>query len=343
MSFNVETALETLGHAAAQRKVDERLTRRLSDVHELLGRDLHRIEEGLHGALASGPSPGRDAASHLVRLGGKRVRPMALLLSTACFGPIAESARQLATVAELLHSATLLHDDVVDDGMERRGAVTARRIWGNAVSVLAGDFVLVRSLELTAQHAPELMPSLIAMLRQLIEGEILQLRGRTELDVTESTYRQILRDKTASLFRWSTQTGAVLGGAAAHEREHLACFGEHLGLAFQLVDDVLDYSGEHSGKTLLSDLAEGKLTLPLVLTVADRPDLVTLLQRIHAGDQEPVEFVGRQVLASGACEVVRGLARQHTDLAVQELAGIGESPARNLLTEVARQLAARVA
>jgi len=101
VSFNVETALETLGHAAAQRKVDERLTRRLSDVHELLGRDLHRIEEGLHDALASGPSPGRDAASHLVRLGGKRVRPMALLLSTACFGPIAEPARQLATVAEM--------------------------------------------------------------------------------------------------------------------------------------------------------------------------------------------------------------------------------------------------
>lgn len=343
MSFTVESAIETLGQAALARQADERFAERLGDVRDLLCEDLATIERGLEQALESGLSPGRDAAQHLIRLGGKRVRPMALLLSAACFGGISPAARQLALVAELLHSATLLHDDVVDDGMERRGAVTARRLWGNAVSVLGGDFVLVRSLELTSQHAPELMPSLVATLRQLIDGEIRQLRGRTQLDVSETTYQLILRDKTASLFRWSAQTGAALGGASAEACDRLARFGEHLGIAFQLVDDVLDYSGQQTGKTLLADLAEGKLTLPLVLAVAARPELAKSLERIHAGDRAPVESVGEQVVQSGVCEIVRQRAREHTDLALQALAPIPGSAAKGLLGDVAQQLAARVA
>lgn len=343
MSFTVESAIETLGQAALARNADERFAQRLGDVRKLLSHDLEGIERGLEQALESGLAPGRDAAQHLIRLGGKRVRPMALLLSAACFGGISPAARQLALVAELLHSATLLHDDVVDEGMERRGAVTARHLWGNAVSVLGGDFVLVRSLELTSLHAPELMPSLVATLRQLIDGEIRQLRGRTQLDVSEATYQLILRDKTASLFRWSTQTGAALGGAPAETCERLGRFGEHLGVAFQLVDDVLDYSGQQTGKTLLADLAEGKLTLPLVLAVAARPELAKSLERIHAGDRAPVEYVGEQVVQSGVCEIVRQRAREHTDLAIQALAPIPGSAAKGLLGEVARQLAARVA
>jgi len=343
VSFTVESAIETLGQAALARQADERFAERLSDVRDLLSDDLQAIERGLDQALESGLSPGRDAAQHLIRLGGKRVRPMALLLSAACFGGISPAARQLALVAELLHSATLLHDDVVDEGMERRGAVTARRLWGNAVSVLGGDFVLVRSLELTSTHAPALMPSLVATLRQLIDGEIRQLRGRTQLDVSETTYQLILRDKTASLFRWSTQTGATLGGAAPEACDRLARFGEHLGMAFQLVDDVLDYSGQQTGKTLLADLAEGKLTLPLVLAVAARPQLAKSLERIHGGDREPVEYVGEQVIQSGVCDVVRQRAREHTNLAVQALQAIPDSPAKRLLVEVAHQLAARVA
>lgn len=343
MSFTVESAIETLGQAALARQADERFAERLNDVRDLLSDDLVTIERGLDQALESGLTPGRDAAQHLIRLGGKRVRPMALLLSAACFGGISPAARQLALVAELLHSATLLHDDVVDEGMERRGAVTARRLWGNAVSVLGGDFVLVRSLELTSTHAPELMPSLVGTLRQLIDGEIRQLRGRTQLDVSETTYQLILRDKTASLFRWSTQTGATLGGAPPEACERLARFGEHLGMAFQLVDDVLDYSGQQTGKTLLADLAEGKLTLPLVLAVAARPQLAKSLERIHGGDREPVEYVGEQVVQSGVCEVVRQRAREHTNLAVQALQAIPDSAAKGLLVEVAHQLAARIA
>lgn len=343
MSFTVESAIETLGQAAQQRRADERFAERLRDVRELLGHDLAAIEQALHSALASGLTPGRDAALHLIGLGGKRVRPMALLLSAACFGKVTDCVRQLALVAELLHSATLLHDDVVDEGMERRGAVTARRLWGNAVSVLGGDFVLVRSLELTSEHAPQVMPSLVQTLRQLIDGEIRQLRGRTKLDVTEETYERILRDKTASLFRWATHTGATLAGATSTDCDRLGRFGEHLGIAFQLVDDVLDYAGEKTGKTLLADLAEGKLTLPLVLTVAQEPELARALQKIHEGDRSLVDHVGKCVVEGGACDIVRTRARRHTDLAIEELSSIPPSPARELLVEVAHQLAARVA
>jgi octaprenyl-diphosphate synthase len=242
-----------------------------------------------------------------------------------------------------VHSATLLHDDVIDEGMERRGAPTARLSWGNGVSVLAGDLLLVNALDRTAQHAPAVMPDLISTLRRLVEGEIVQLRGRSELDVTEATYERILRDKTASLFSWATRIGARVAGASLADQERLAGFGERLGIAFQLVDDVLDYSGEQTGKSILADLREGKLTLPLVLAVARRPELAHALRRIHAGDREPVQFVSQAVIETGACEEVRRRAGQYTQTAVEALSSVVPGPARVLLENVAEELARRAA
>jgi len=249
----------------------------------------------------------------------------------------------MALVSELVHSATLLHDDVVDEGMERRGVPTSRLAWGNAISVLGGDLLLVHALQRTQQHCPEIMPDLITTLRRLVDGEIVQLRGRSELDVSETTYERILRDKTASLFAWSTRTGARLAGASLEDQERLAGFGERLGIAFQLVDDVLDYSGSNTGKTLLTDLREGKLTLPLVLAVARMPELVQPLQRIYAGDGESVTLVSRAVVESGACDEVRRRASDHTRSAVEALRTVQPGPARVLLESVAQQLAARAA
>jgi octaprenyl-diphosphate synthase len=243
----------------------------------------------------------------------------------------------------LVHSATLLHDDVVDEGMERRGVSTSRLVWGNAISVLGGDLLLTHALQRTQQHAPEIMPDLITTLRRLVDGEIVQLRGRSELDVSEATYERILRDKTASLFAWSTRTGARLAGASLDDQERLAGFGERLGIAFQLVDDLLDYSGANTGKTLLTDLREGKLTLPLVLAVARMPELVQPLKRIYAGDGESVTLVSRAVVESGACEEVRRRAEGHTRSAVEALSSVRPGPARVLLESVAQQLAARAA
>jgi len=336
-------AADILGRAAESQGADARVTQRIATVQDILQDDLSWIEAALASAVDEGETPATLAARHLVTRGGKRVRPIALLLSAACFGRITPAARELALVAELVHSATLLHDDVVDEGMERRGVSTSRLAWGNAVSVLGGDLLLVHALARTQTHAPAVMPDLIATLRRLVDGEIIQLRGRSELDVSEATYNRILRDKTASLFAWSTRTGARLAGASLEDQERLAGFGERLGIAFQLVDDVLDYSGAETGKTLLSDLREGKLTLPLVLAVARMPELVQPLKRIHAGDREPVTLVSRAVVESGACEEVRRRASDHTRSAVEALSAVRPGPARVLLETVAQQLAARAA
>jgi octaprenyl-diphosphate synthase len=332
MPLPLTSALGILDTAAFSRKADDRLRRRLEDAQALLAGDVTWLERELLASAGAGPMPGSGAARHLVSLGGKRVRPLTLLLSAACFGEVPPCARELAVVAELVHSATLLHDDVVDEGQARRGAPAARAIYGNAVSVLAGDLLLVNALERTQRHAPDMLGGLIETLRWLVEGEIVQLRGRTELDVTEETYEHILRSKTASLFAWSARTGACVAGATASEQQSLSSFGEQLGIAFQLVDDALDYSGASTGKTLLVDLA-----------VARKPELIEPLRRIHAGDQEPVEAVSREVLASGACEETRRRANHHTERAVAALRQIAPSPAAAVLEQAARELARRVA
>ena len=337
-----EDATAALADTARLKAQGERPERRLSELQALFSEDLQWVERGLASAAESGPRPATDAARHLLTRGGKRVRPLSLLLSAACFGGIDDKARELAVVAELVHNATLLHDDVIDDGTERRGAEAARILWGNGVSVLAGDLLLVNALDRTSRVAPEIMPELIATLRRLVEGEILQLRGRVELDVSEATYERILRNKTASLFAWSARTGARVAGADARSELAVARFGEELGVAFQLVDDVLDYTGEGAGKTLFADLRDGKLTLPLVLAVAKDPDLSAPLARIFAGDRDPVASVSRAVVESGACGEVRRRAYEHTKKAVAALDAVSSSPARALLTGVAEALAARV-
>jgi octaprenyl-diphosphate synthase len=266
---------------------------------------------------------------------------MALLLASACFGEVPEASRHLAVCVELIHSATLLHDDVIDEGTERRGRESARMVWGNAVSVLSGDLLLTHALLTAQREAPALMPGLLNMLRRLVEGEIVQLRGRSELEVSEAVYAAILRDKTAALFRFSTGAGAQLAGASQRWQALLGEFGESIGMAFQLVDDLLDYSGEDTGKTMFADLRQGKLTLPLVLAVQDHPNLLEHLRTIRAGDQSQVAALRQSVIASGACQRVGARALGHTTRATEYLDQLPASPARTLLRAVAQQLAER--
>lgn len=339
----VAGSLEAFRTAAGVVPTDPRVVERLVEVQALLGDDLEWIEASLATTCAHGVRPATQAAKHLVSRGGKRVRPLTALLAAGCFGPIPSAARSLAMVAELVHSATLLHDDVADEGTERRGVRTARLLYGNAVSVLAGDLLLVHALERTLMDAPDALPDLLGTLRQLVDGEVIQLRGRTELDVRESTYERVLRGKTASLFAWAARAGARATQASSDDIERLGIFGEHLGIAFQLVDDVLDYDGASTGKTSLADLREGKLTLPLVLAVEAQPELLQSVRRIHAGDLEPVQFLGRKVATCGACDVVRERAVAVTERAVEILSPIQDTRAKELLVDVARELAARVA
>jgi octaprenyl-diphosphate synthase len=341
MTQTTDAALGSLVKSASTHAADLSLDERLAEAQALLRDDLAWVEEALRESAAQGPAPAVNAARHLVEMGGKRVRPMALLLASACFGPVPEASRHLAVCVELVHSATLLHDDVIDEGTERRGREAARMVWGNAVSVLSGDLLLTHALLTAQRQAPALMPGFLTMLRHLVEGEIVQLRGRSELEVSEAVYGAILRDKTAALFRFATSAGAELAGASPRWQTVLGDCGENIGMAFQLVDDLLDYAGEDTGKTMFADLRQGKLTLPLVLAVQENPALLDQLRRIREGDQSLVASLRQSVVATGACQKVGARALGHTARATEYLDQLHPSPARSLLRAVAQQLAER--
>lgn len=343
MTLPVQAGITALGASEDARRAGGPLQDRLGEVQTLLAGDLASVEEELRQAAEQGRPSGTDAARHLVTRGGKRIRPMALLTSAACFGPIDDAIRQAAVVVELVHSATLLHDDVIDEGDTRRGAPAPRRLWGNAVSVLAGDLLLVNALERTADRCPSVLARLLRTLRQLVDGEIVQLRGRTSLDVTEATYQQILEDKTASLFGWATWAGARLAGADATQQEQMARFGERLGVAFQLVDDAIDYVGTDTGKTLHADLREGKVTLPLVLAVQRDATLAGALAELHRDAGADIQSISRAVEQSGAVEETRRRAEAATAEALSALDAIPDSRWRQLLEAVATELVRREA
>jgi octaprenyl-diphosphate synthase len=317
---------------------------RLIRIRALYGEDLVAVEQELGAAVRSGVPRATDAAIHLLEAGGKRVRPMCVILAASCFGRVGPAVRAAAVASELVHIATLLHDDVIDDGRQRRGKPTSRLLWGNAVSVLSGDMLLTQALERTAAAAPaDVLSHLFVTLRRLVDGEILQLAGRATLEVDEPTYFRIVSNKTASLFEWAARAGAACAGATEAQCNALAEFGARTGLAFQLVDDVLDYSGDAraAGKALLADLTEGKLTLPLIRTLAENPSLRADVDACRAGDAQAADRVADAVRASGACQAVRLLARDESLKALDPLATLPPSPARDLLGAIAKELSAR--
>jgi octaprenyl-diphosphate synthase len=330
----------------AAERAGGRAAERLAQVRAVLGEDLATVDRELARLTRDGVSPATDSAVHLLEAGGKRVRPLTVLLSAACFGDPPAAARDLAVAAELIHLATLLHDDVIDDGQERRARPTSRRIWGNAVSVLAGDLLLTHALERTANVAPAfVLTDLFRTLRRLVDGEVVQLRGRLHVDVSEDMYFRVVHDKTASLFAWAARSGAAVAGASVAQAAALGEFGARMGIAFQLIDDLLDYAGEpiSTGKALLCDLAEGKLTLPLIRAIARRPSLMSDLDAVRAGDSQIASRVAEAVRATEVCEGVRELARSETARALAALDAAPAGVPRDLLSAIARELVSRVA
>jgi octaprenyl-diphosphate synthase len=342
--MDAATAVAELRETASPERVGPRPAQRLTDIHTLFAKEMAWVDDQLQGLASAGVAPATHSARHLLDAGGKRVRPLAVLLSAGCFGVVPAAARDLAVVAELVHLATLLHDDVVDDAPLRRGKPTARTVWGNAVSVLAGDLLLTHALERTGAVAPPLvLRELFATLRRLVDGEVIQLRGRTEIDVRPATYFTIVRDKTASLFVWATRAGATIAGAPREAIDALGAFGEHVGMAFQLVDDLLDYAGdaEGTGKALHADLDEGKLTLPLLLAIEREPGLARWIEHARSRDALAAARLIDAVHAHRTCEEVRRLARAETDLGLSALATLPPSVARELLGAIAGELAVR--
>jgi octaprenyl-diphosphate synthase len=342
--MDAATAAVELRDAATPERVGPRAAARLLDIHALFAEEMAWVEAELRSLSSTGVAPATQSARHLLEAGGKRVRPLAVLLAAGCFGPIPDAAKDLATVAELVHLATLLHDDVVDDAPIRRGKPTARTVWGNAVSVLAGDLLLTHALERTSAVAPKaVLGELFATLRRLVDGEVIQLRGRTEIDVRPATYFTIVRDKTASLFVWATRAGATVAGAPADAIDALGDFGGHVGMAFQLVDDLLDYAGDSDGmgKSLHADLDEGKLTLPLLLAIEKEPGLARWIEPARSRDTLAAARLVEAVHVHKTCEEVRRLARAETEKSLSALAKLPSSMARDLLGAIASELATR--
>jgi octaprenyl-diphosphate synthase len=311
----------------------------------VVGPDLAEVEALLAESARTGEAPGTQAAGHLLGAGGKRIRPVALLLASSIYAKPSRAAHELAAVAELVHAATLLHDDVIDDAPERRGQPAARTVWGNAVSVLGGDLMLTHAL--SRCHAvgnSRIFEHLLHTLRTLVDGEIVQLRGRTAIDLRAETYFHIAHAKTASLFDWATTAGARIAGSPESDALALGRFGVNLGLAFQLVDDVLDYAGarEATGKALFTDLREGKVTLPLVYAIERDPSLARVVQAIRDGDEIAAGRLGPAIVATDACDRVRALAHEHTRKGLDELRALPSGEPRDLLAAVATDLVSRL-
>lgn len=295
--------------------------------------ELAVMEKMLIGVARQGPFEAGPAAQHLLGAGGKRLRPTLLFLVARLFGQEPGGLPELAAVAELIHSATLLHDDVIDMGDERRHQPAARVIWGNAVSVLAGDFLLTRSLKLAlASGVPQAMPSLLDVLDRMVGAEIHQLALRGQLSATEKDYWEVVDGKTASLFEWCAEIGARAGGATDAQARAAARFASQLGSAFQVVDDLIDFQGspEVAGKSVLRDLKEGKLTLPVLRALDKRPDL-----RPHVVAGAP-EWLGAALQSTGVTAEVQGEVRKRLDSALEALHQLPDVPLRAALEALAR-------
>ena len=243
----------------------------VSFIEAVIGDDMQAVDRALRQALDSDVFLIRQVAEHIVGGGGKRLRPALLLLVAGATGYRGSDQHVLAAVVEMIHTATLLHDDVVDESDLRRGHATANAAFGNAASVLVGDFLYSRAFQMMVGVSRMRVLEILADATNAIaEGEVLQLMNAGDADLTETAYIDVIQRKTARLFEAAARLGAVLGGADAPLEDALARYGMHMGTAFQLVDDLLDYSGDATaiGKNLGDDLAEGKMTLPLIRALA---------------------------------------------------------------------------
>lgn len=318
------------------------LTLRLVELRTWLESDLEEVEQALETA-GSGDTLAQRSARHLLGQGGKRLRPICVALAARAGGGFNAAARTYAVAVELVHNATLLHDDVVDLGDRRRGVEAARLIYGNAASIFGGDWLLVDALcRIQAVGIPGVIDRMLEVIREMVIAESLQLARRGQVRSSASDYFRIVDGKTASLFRWAMFAGARAGGLEARATDALETFGQKLGVAFQLVDDVLDFAGDPSstGKSLLTDLREGKMTYPLILAMERDRTLAPLLEQVCAeGDVElDPEVAARVAHAVSAAHVVEDCLDLATRLckdAVQSLDALPQGRARSSLESVA--------
>lgn len=312
----------------------------IETIHKRIASDMQSVDEVIRKSLHSDVVLVREVAHHIVTGGGKRLRPALVILSAGAFGYSGHEHHRLAAIVEFIHTATLLHDDVVDESSLRRGQATSNALFGNAASVLVGDFVYSRAFQMMVDVGNMRVMQVLADATNVIaEGEVLQLMTCHNADVDESGYLQVIRCKTAKLFEAATRLGAVISGASASDEEAMAAYGMHLGTAFQLIDDVLDYSGTTTemGKNIGDDLAEGKPTLPLIYAMRRGSPVQALRVReaIEHGGLEELNPVLDAVRQTGALDYTRRQAEAEVRIACDAVRHLPRSNHLESLLELA--------
>jgi len=313
----------------------------LAEVMDLTAADRRQMDELIRRRLRSDVLLVNQIAEYIIGAGGKRLRPLVHLLAARACGYTGNRHVQLAAVIEFIHTATLLHDDVVDGSERRRGQRAAHRVWGNAASVLVGDYLYSRSFQLMVELESNRVMSILADTTNTIAaGEVLQLMQLGDVDLNEAGYLKVIGDKTACLFSAAARLGAVLAGREPALEQRLGEFGFALGQAFQITDDWLDYSGHNDalGKNLGDDLAEGKVTLPLILALraAGADDQRFLVETIRAGGTEELERVRLILNRTGALDGALERAERFSRQACEQLAELPVGPERDSLMLLAR-------
>ncbi len=319
----------------------------LDDVFGLVRDDFAAINRLIPAQLTSDVALVEEIGRYIVDSGGKRLRPLLVLLSARGCGIDGDRHVQLAATIEFLHTASLLHDDVVDRSELRRGRPTANACWGNAPSVLVGDFLYSRAFQLmVALDDSEILSILAEATNRIAEGEVMQLANIGNLDVDESAYLEAIRLKTALLFQAATHTGAVLAGQSRSRVEAHRRFGLHFGMAYQLVDDWLDYAGDAAvmGKNAGNDLAEGKLTLPLIHTLANgtRSQASLVREALRMRSRAQFDEVVEAVHACGAMQYTHDAALEQSRLALECVAELPANRYRDALADVTRFAVSRL-
>lgn len=309
----------------------------LDPIRALVANDIEAVNQLIRERLSSDVALINRLGGYIINSGGKRLRPLVVLLAARACGCRDHKHILLAAIVEMIHTATLLHDDVVDESDMRRGRETARQIWGNGASVLVGDFLYTRAFEMMVelQRMP-VMEIFSRATNTIAEGEVLQLLNIHDPDVTEERYRDVIFRKTAALFEAGCRLAALMGARSAQDQAAMAAYGRHLGTAFQLVDDALDYDGnaEEIGKNIGDDLAEGKPTMPFIYAMRNGDTKTRELMRsaIQQGGQEQIEAVREAIEKTGAITYTYRLANEEADRAVAMLDHLEGGIYRDALT-----------
>jgi octaprenyl-diphosphate synthase len=312
----------------------------LDSIKQPVSNDLIAVDSVIRARLASDVVLVNQVAEYIIHSGGKRIRPLVAVLAGRACGQSGDALASTAAIVEFIHTATLLHDDVVDGSDKRRGRDTANAVWGNEASVLVGDYLYSRAFEMMVElGSMRVMDVMASATNKIAEGEVLQLMNAHDADTTEARYFEVIYRKTAKLFEAGAQIAAIIANASPAHEKALADYGKHLGTAFQLVDDVLDYraSAEELGKNLGDDLAEGKPTLPLIhaLKHGNVGQQQLIRTAIENGGLDSIDAITQIIESTGGLDYTARLAQGETELAIAALAALPESPHVRALRELA--------